>query len=384
MPCLLTPQDAAEYNGTATTTGRVISSPSAVVGAKSVVNPLESFALASVAACGAVTLTNPLDVVKTRLVLQGQLQKQAKAFFVGPVHALRMILIHEGPAALLKGLVPAYATQVFMNGTRFGLYPTFKRNVRQCAPPSVPDVFVDMVSGCVGPLPTRRYHCSSTPVLPHACMSCVILHYFPHRPMRVARVGVGVIGAAIGSPFQMIKIRMQSYSSSSATMAVAEQHKYKSLFHGLATVLKEEGVAGWRRAMDACMVKVALASAVQLSVYDHAKGRLQRSNEWKQRFGATETHIAASLAASLAVVSAINPLEVVNTRLYNQKGEKYKGVTDCFVKTIASEGPTGLYKGFSAHFMRVAPHTILTFVFLEALQRNVEARRCAAMPSHPE
>lgn len=344
MPCLLTPQDAAEYNGTATTTGRVISSPSAVVGAKSVVNPLESFALASVAACGAVTLTNPLDVVKTRLVLQGQLQKQAKAFFVGPVHALRMILIHEGPAALLKGLVPAYATQVFMNGTRFGLYPTFKRNVRQCAPPSVPDVFVDMVSG----------------------------------------VGVGVIGAAIGSPFQMIKIRMQSYSSSSATMAVAEQHKYKSLSHGLATVLKEEGVAGWRRAMDACMVKVALASAVQLSVYDHAKGRLQRSSEWKQRFGATETHIAASLAASLAVVSAINPLEVVSTRLYNQKGEKYKGVTDCFVKTIASEGPTGLYKGFSAHFMRVAPHTILTFVFLEALQRNVEARRCAAMPSHPE
>jgi hypothetical protein len=77
-------------------------------------------------------------------------------------------------------------------------------------------------------------------------------------------------------------------------------------------------------------------------------------------------------------------VQVVNTRLYNQKGEKYKGMTDCFVKTIASEGPTGLYKGFSAHFMRVAPHTILTFVFLEALQRNVEARRCAAMPSHPE
>mmetsp|Transcript_44121 Transcript_44121/g.112617 ORF Transcript_44121/g.112617 Transcript_44121/m.112617 type:complete len:112 (+) Transcript_44121:138-473(+) len=73
-------------------------------------NPLRSFAIGSLAACGAVTLTNPFDVIKTRLVLQGQ--KHARALFTDPVHALRMILANEGPSALLKGLVPAYATQV--------------------------------------------------------------------------------------------------------------------------------------------------------------------------------------------------------------------------------------------------------------------------------
>mmetsp|Transcript_30978 Transcript_30978/g.77597 ORF Transcript_30978/g.77597 Transcript_30978/m.77597 type:complete len:164 (-) Transcript_30978:352-843(-) len=123
------------------------------------------------------------------------------------------------------------------------------------------------------------------------------------------RMGVGIAGAAMGSPFQMIKIRMQSYSSK-ASMAVGDQHKYKSLAHGLRTVLREEGLAGWRRAMDACMLKVAIASAVQLSVYDGMKGRLQRSETWNKRFGSTETHIAASVAASFAVVSVINPLEV--------------------------------------------------------------------------
>mmetsp|Transcript_44122 Transcript_44122/g.112619 ORF Transcript_44122/g.112619 Transcript_44122/m.112619 type:complete len:196 (+) Transcript_44122:716-1303(+) len=187
------------------------------------------------------------------------------------------------------------------------------------------------------------------------------------------RMGVGIAGAAMGSPFQMIKIRMQSYSSK-ASMAVGDQHKYKSLAHGLRTVLREEGLAGWRRAMDACMLKVAIASAVQLSVYDGMKGRLQRSETWNKRFGSTETHIAASVAASFAVVSVINPLEVVNTRLYNQKGQMYKGMADCVAKTLASEGPQGLYKGFSAHFMRVAPHTVLTFVFLEAFKGHIELR----------
>lgn len=75
-------------------------------------SPLQSFVLGSLAACGAVTVTNPLDVVKTRLVLQGQMDRNAVLLYRGPFSALFKIMRTEGPAALLKGLVPAYATQV--------------------------------------------------------------------------------------------------------------------------------------------------------------------------------------------------------------------------------------------------------------------------------
>ena len=58
------------------------------------------------------------------------------------------------------------------------------------------------------------------------------------------------------------------------------------------------------------MLKVAVASAVQLSVYDISKRRLQRSAKLQTRVGQTGTHIAASVLASFCVVTVINPMEV--------------------------------------------------------------------------
>lgn len=53
------------------------------------------------------------------------------------------------------------------------------------------------------------------------------------------------------------------------------------------------------------------------------------------------------------------------SRLYNQKGNLYKGVTDCLYKTISSEGFFALYKGFFPHLARILPHTILTLSLAE-------------------
>ena len=77
-----------------------------------VFSALKPFLLGSIAACGAVTVTNPFDVVKTRLVLQGQMDRSAVLLYRGPLHAFASIFREEGPRALMKGLAPAYATQV--------------------------------------------------------------------------------------------------------------------------------------------------------------------------------------------------------------------------------------------------------------------------------
>ena len=84
-------------------------------------------------------------------------------------------------------------------------------------------------------------------------------------------------------------------------------------------------------------------------------------------------HITASLLAGLAVTAAINPIDVVTTRLWNQpvvagRGTLYAGALDCAVKTIGAEGPWALYKGATAHYLRVGPHTVLTFLILEQVQ----------------
>jgi solute carrier family 25 protein 34/35 len=66
----------------------------------------------------------------------------------------------------------------------------------------------------------------------------------------------------------------------------------------------------------------------------------------------------------------MNPSDIVAARLYNQpvidgKGQYYEGPVDALSKIVKKEGVLALWKGLPAHCMRVVPHTILTYVFLE-------------------
>lgn len=46
---------------------------------------------------------------------------------------------------------------------------------------------------------------------------------------------------------------------------------------------------------------------------------------------------------------------------------EYKGPTDVLVKVVKTEGLFALWKGFVPYFLRLGPHTVLTFIFLEQL-----------------
>jgi solute carrier family 25 protein 34/35 len=63
--------------------------------------------------------------------------------------------------------------------------------------------------------------------------------------------------------------------------------------------------------------------------------------------------------------------------MYNQNGNLYKGVVDCLMKTVRTEGFFAIYKGFLPHLARILPHTILTLSLAEQtnkLMRKVEDR----------
>lgn len=82
------------------------------------------FMLSGVAACGACLFTNPLEVVKTRMQLQGELKSRGtyRVYYRNVFHAFYTIGRVEGVSALQKGLVPGLLYQFFMNGVRLGSY----------------------------------------------------------------------------------------------------------------------------------------------------------------------------------------------------------------------------------------------------------------------
>ena len=82
------------------------------------------FVLGGIATCGACLFTNPLEVVKTRMQLQGELKARGQyaVHYRHAAHAVYTIAKNDGILALQSGLVPALWYQFFMNGLRLGTY----------------------------------------------------------------------------------------------------------------------------------------------------------------------------------------------------------------------------------------------------------------------
>jgi len=114
------------------------------------------FAIGGLAAAGAGFFTNPVDVVKVRLQLQGELEARGSytKIYKNTLHAAYLIVKHEGVLALQAGLVPALAFQVVLNGVRLGAYKSAQRYELIVDERGNTDVLrttlVSGIAGCVG------------------------------------------------------------------------------------------------------------------------------------------------------------------------------------------------------------------------------------------
>lgn len=111
----------------------------------------------------------------------------------------------------------------------------------------------------------------------------------------------GVIGAAAGSPFFLVKTRLQSYSP---FLPVGTQHNYKNSVDGLSKIYRSEGVKGIYRGVGAAMIRTSFGSAVQLPTYFFAKRRLTRHLGMEE--GPT-LHLASSAASGFVVCCFMHP-----------------------------------------------------------------------------
>ncbi len=108
-----------------------------------------------------------------------------------------------------------------------------------------------------------------------------------------------------------------------------------------------------------------MGSAMQLASYDTCR-RIALASGISEGF---MSFLLSSLLSGLVVTTAMHPLDTAYTRCLADARNTYTGPVDCLRKTIRVEGFSGIYKGWSANYLRLGPHTAFTFLFWEKLSQ---------------
>jgi len=225
---------------------------------------------------------------------------------------------------LLRGLGCAYIYQMTLNGCRLGFYEPIRTHANS--------VFLH-----------QSLSMSSDPASKQ--LQSVPINVF-------AGATSGILGAAAGSPFFLIKTRLQSYSP---FLPVGTQHKYQNAMDGMGQIYRAEGIKGLYRGVGPAMVRTGFGSSVQLPTYFLAKRQLVKHLGMNEGPG---LHLMSSACSGFVVCVVMHPPDTVMSRMYNQTGNLYSGAFDCLFRTIKTEGPLAVYKGFFAHLARILPHTV--------------------------
>lgn len=308
-------------------------------------------------------ITNPLDVMRTRMQLQGDLCKQGtyEKHYSGVIRGLHRVAKEEGLLALQKGLVASVIWQFTQNGLRIGLYPVFKSGL-------------DRSEGWVRTKLVGENASRKEELGPSLFVSLV------------AGALSGGMGCFVASPFILVKTRIQSqcgseFAGRSSLRSTGVQHEYKGVMHGLRSMYNEGGVRRLWYGSRTAVKRTMVGSATQLVSYDfvsrflvdHFKNRGAGNNQQSAPLTAKDPriHFTAALLSSFVVVLVMNPFEVVMTRTYNNVAGKveYSGsVRSAMVRVYHVEGVRGLYKGCVPMLARFGPHTVITFMVYERLR----------------
>lgn len=265
------------------------------------------------ASAGAACITHPLDLLKVQMQTQ-------KGKNISMIQLTGIVLKNQGISGLYNGISASLLRQLTYSTSRFGIYEISKQHMTPKDGSAIPFYMSAFLAGLGG-----------------------------------------FTGGFVGNPADLVNVRMQN----DVKLPPEQRRNYKNAIHGLWRVAVDEGVLRlWSGATMTC-TRAALMTIGQLSFYDQIKGLLLSSPYFGENVA---THVTSSLLAGAIATTMTQPVDVLKTRAMNAKPGEIKSILS-LVKNTAKESPLAFFKGYIPAFVRLAPHTILTFVFLEQIGR---------------
>jgi len=164
---------------------------------------------------------------------------------------------------------------------------------------------------------------------------------------------IGAVSKTIMAPVERVKLLMQTQDSNPDVLS-GKVKRYSSIGDCFSRVSSEQGVkAFWRGNLVNCL-RYAPQQGSALAFNDFLNNAFpnydHRTDFWKS-FG---TKIVSGGFAGALANTICYPFDFARTRLasdLNVGGGKFKGIADCIVSTVKSQGITGLYTGWTVTCM---------------------------------
>lgn len=179
----------------------------------------------------------------------------------------------------------------------------------------------------------------------------------PSFPALIAMASTsGFLGGVAGNPADILNVRMQN----DASLPKAERRNYKHAIDGLTRMVREEGMHSLFRGVWPNSTRAVLMTASQLASYDIFKKELLERTSMGDTLA---THFTASFLAGFVATTVCSPVDVIKTRIMSAKTRE--GFLPLLGRIMKQEGFGWVFKGWVPSFIRLGPHTIATFMFLE-------------------
>ncbi|KIY93811.1 Kidney carrier protein 1 [Monoraphidium neglectum] len=289
-------------------------------------------------ACATV-VTNPLDVIKTRM----QLRQAQGGSHPGLVATGAEIVRGEGAGALWKGLPPAVLRGLLYGGMRSSVASSGSSGSGDGNSSSGSSGSSGSGGSGSSSSSSGGGNSSSSSSSSSSGNSSSNSSGGGTGGAAPASAGTkllagtlsGGVAAAVCSPTELVKVRLQAAGST-----------HRSALAAARAVVEADGVAGLWKGATPGLVRAAVLTASQCATYDETKRRVMASTGWGDT---AATHLACSLITGLASTTATNPIDVVKTHMF-VSGRAGGGPLACAAALYRRQGAAGFMRGWWANY----------------------------------
>lgn len=234
------------------------------------------------------------------------------------IQCIKLIVQHEGPLALFKGLGPNLIGVAPSRAIYFATYSQSKQFWNNMLPPDSPIVHV----------------CSA---------SCA-----------------GFSASTLTNPIWFVKTRLQ--------LDVNKQSKMTAM-QCVKRIYKKSGILGFYKGITASYMGI-VETIVHFVIYEAIKAELishhhSANSEERSSKDFLEFMMAGAISKTIASCIAY-PHEVARTRL-REEGSKYTGFWQTLGLVFKEEGARGVYRGLTTQLVRQIPNTAIMMATYEAV-----------------